>query len=219
MYFVVTELSDSRLFLREFRQTFHTTGAVLPSGGSLARALARFVGGSDRPRRILEVGPGTGAVTRAIVRQMGADDRLDLVEANESFVARLREHFQNDPQLQLVAARTQIIHGRAECLFGEVRYDAIVSGLPFNNFNASEVKRILATLVEQLHIGGTLSFFEYIGVRRARYFLSRMDERVRLKAIGVALDEVLLPHEFCRERVWRNVPPAWVHHVRVADCV
>ena len=60
--------ADYRVFWREFRENFHTTGAVLPSGRSLAAALCYYLNGDGRPKRILEVGPGTGAVTRTIVR-------------------------------------------------------------------------------------------------------------------------------------------------------
>ena len=38
----------SRL-LREFRQHYHTTGAIAPSGRPLAAALARFVTGHEQP--------------------------------------------------------------------------------------------------------------------------------------------------------------------------
>ncbi len=65
-------LTDHRVFWREFRRNFHTTGAVLPSGRALARALTRYVAaGAAGPRRILEVGPGTGAVTTVLVDRLG----------------------------------------------------------------------------------------------------------------------------------------------------
>ena len=86
--------ADYRVFLREFRRTFESTGAVLPSGPALSAALAHYVrdgANGTGGRRILEVGPGTGAVTHHIVRAMRADDRLDLVERNAEFVARLHE--------------------------------------------------------------------------------------------------------------------------------
>jgi phospholipid N-methyltransferase len=66
-------MREYRLFWREFRQNFHTTGAILPSGRALARALARFVRAERSRVRILEVGPGTGAVTREIVAALPAD--------------------------------------------------------------------------------------------------------------------------------------------------
>src|SRR3954469_16237682 len=109
-------LTDYRIFWRQFREAYHSTGAVLPSGKALARALARFVredsssggraplrvaangegnGLADEPtpgrslqgrgskgRRILEVGPGTGAVTVQILGDMRPCDRLVMVERN-----------------------------------------------------------------------------------------------------------------------------------------
>ena len=84
-------LADCRLFLQEFRRNFHSTGALAPSGQRLARTLAHYVNHrtDDRPKRILEVGPGTGAVTRQIIRRMHPADRLDLVEINEAFAAQV----------------------------------------------------------------------------------------------------------------------------------
>ena len=207
-------LSDYRLFLREFIQSFHTTGAILPSGRKLASALVRYVNNPDRPRRILEVGPGTGAVTRRLVAAMGPDDCLDLVELNEHFVNRLKEQFASDPAFLAVAGRTNIFHCSVEDLPQDQKYDLVISGLPLNNFSAELVERILKILVGVLKPGGTLSFFEYIAVRSARSLISAGKERTRLRGISRALGE-LFKNEIRRDWVWPNVPPAWVHHVRV----
>jgi phosphatidylethanolamine/phosphatidyl-N-methylethanolamine N-methyltransferase len=216
-------LSDNALFLREFFRNFHTTGAILPSGRRLAAALARFVEESDDPvafpgnnasRRILEVGPGTGAVTRRIIAVMRPADCLDLVELNESFVRQLEGRFASDPEFQPVANRARVLHCPIEELPRGQRYDRIVSGLPLNNFAADDVERILAVLVELLASGGVLSFFEYIAVRRARSLVSGRLERTRLRGIDRAMRAVLDVGEFRRDTVLQNVPPAWVHHVR-----
>jgi len=207
-------LSEYRLFLREYARSFRTTGAILPSGRWLANALARFVIGDGSGQQILEVGPGTGAVTRRIATRMGPADRLHLVELNDTFVAELRAALGQEPVLQRVADRTQLFHSAVESLPGEACYDVVISGLPLNNFTASEVEQILAKLAGLLKPGGTLSFFEYIAIRHARTLVSGRAERDRLRGIGRALGAVLGPHEFRRDWVWPNVPPAWVHHVR-----
>ena len=209
-------LSECGLFLKEFLRNFHTTGAILPSGRFLAAALARFVGQqSAGARRILEVGPGTGAVTRRIIAALGPRDQLDLVELNESFVQRLRDRFQTDPAFQPAARRTRVLHCPVEELPQDGSYDLIISGLPLNNFSVAEVERILAALSGLLKPGGTISFFEYIAVRRLRALLSGHAERARLRGIGKALGVILNGHEIRRDRIWPNVPPAWVHHVRL----
>jgi phosphatidylethanolamine/phosphatidyl-N-methylethanolamine N-methyltransferase len=208
-------LNDHRLFFRQFRENFHTTGSIAPSSRWLSQALARYVPGRQPERRILEVGPGTGAVTRWIAPQLTAGDRLDLVEMNGEFVARLRHRFETDPALQPVADRVQIFHQAVEKLPGGRGYDAVISGLPLNNFSAELVEHLLGTLVGLLAPGGTLSFFEYVAVRPAKLLVSRGSERTRLRAIGGQLDRLLGASEFHRECVLRNLPPAWVHHVRV----
>jgi phospholipid N-methyltransferase len=180
----------------------------------LAAALSRFVTGDGVGQRILEVGPGTGAVTRRIAARMGAADRLDLVELNDAFVASLRTALAQESALQRIADRTQLFHSAVEQLPGEGCYDVIISGLPLNNFAPSEVEQILAKLAALLKPGGTLSFFEYIALRHARTLVSGRAERARLRGIGRALAAVLDGHEVRRDWVWPNVPPAWVHHVR-----
>jgi phospholipid N-methyltransferase len=89
----------------------------------------------------------------------------------------------------------------------------IVSGLPLNNFQADDVRQILAAFTRLLKPGGTLSFFEYIAVRPARSLVSNASERKRLREIGAAMREVLL-HEVRRDWIFPNIPPAWVHHVQ-----
>jgi phosphatidylethanolamine/phosphatidyl-N-methylethanolamine N-methyltransferase len=216
--------AENALFFREYLRNFHSTGAVLPSGRFLAAALARFVGGRSpngeaaasaaSPRRILEVGPGTGAVTRRIIARMSKADSLDLVELNETFVRQLQDRFEREPAFQAVADRARVLHCAIEDLPRQHTYDVIVSGLPLNNFSAALVEQILTTLVDLLSAEGTLSFFEYIAVRGARALVSGRAERARLRGVAQAMRAVLDPHEFRREAVWLNVPPAWVHHVR-----
>ena len=162
-------MAESALFFREFVRNFHTTGAILPSGRFLAAALARFVANrSPGPKRILEVGPGTGAVTRRIIHKMGRADRLDLVELNGAFVERLEQRFRAEPAFHAVAQRSRVLHCPVEELPPGDSYDVIVSGLPLNNFAVADVERLLAAMTGRLASGGTLSFFEYIAVRPAR---------------------------------------------------
>lgn len=220
---MASKLADYRVFLGEFRRNFHSTGAILPSGRSLGRALSRFVrdgntasGDEGVGRKILEVGPGTGAVTARIIRGMRTDDQLDLVELNDQFVARLRDRLQHDQAFAAARDRTTIFHLPVEQLEGQGSYDLIVSGLPLNNFSVEAVDTILAALRRLLKPGGTMSFFEYIGVRPIRAIVSGRAERKRLRDVGQSINRVIAEHEIRRDLIWPNVPPAWVHHVQLA---
>jgi phosphatidylethanolamine/phosphatidyl-N-methylethanolamine N-methyltransferase len=216
-------LAESTLFFREYVRNFRTTGAILPSGRQLAAALTRFIDGrhgdvpaptSRQSKKILEVGPGTGAVTRRILDRMGPEDRLDLVELNEAFVDKLRHRFRTEPAFQTAADRSKVWHCPVEELPGDERYDVVVSGLPLNNFSVSEVERLLTVLTDRLAPCGTLSFFEYIALRRARTLISGRAERTRLQGIGRAMQALFDRCQIRRDAVWLNVPPAWVHHIR-----
>jgi phospholipid N-methyltransferase len=218
-------LVDYRVFWRQFRQAYQTTGAVLPSGRALAAALCHYVrhanasgsrplrGAEDRARRILEVGPGTGAVTGRILRDMGPHDQLVLVERNAEFVARLRERLATDVMFADAHARISIVQASIED-FAEEPFDVIISGLPLNNFTANVVEAILDKLRRLLAVGGTLSFFEYVAIRRFKSAVSGAADRQRVREVASLLTRILEKHEMRRDCVWANVPPAWVHHVR-----
>ncbi len=213
---MASRIADCRLFLSEFRRNFRTTGAILPSGRRLSAALVHFVDKvpDHRPRRILEVGPGTGAVTRHLIRMMQPTDRLDLVELNQSFVDCLNDRFCSDPEFQPAAYRCRVLHCAIEDLPAETAYDVILSGLPMNNFAVAEVEHILGILRRLARPGATISFFEYMGIRRLKAAISGPRERTRLRGIGRVVGGLLKDHEIRRDRIWSSVPPAYVHHVR-----
>lgn len=209
--------SDLRLFLQEFRQTYRTTGAIAPSGKALSRALARFVrppAGATAARRILEVGPGTGAVTCALIAALDPRDSLDLVELNDRFAERIRERMANDPAFQPAKARMRLFHQSVDALPDEPRYDVIVSGLPLNNFAVADVRHLLDVMLGRLAIGGVMSFFEYVCIRGMKAVVSGRAERERLRGIAATMQQLLDEREIHRDLVWTNLPPAWVHHVR-----
>src|SRR5689334_23151278 len=116
--------ADYRVFWQQFRRAYNSTGALLPSGRPLCRALSRFVrngqvagagstgaegtsaarhNGNDsvtKSRRILEVGPGTGAVTLQIISDMRPNDQLVLVERNQEFVDHLSQRLHETPEIE-----------------------------------------------------------------------------------------------------------------------
>lgn len=212
----MNRLSDYQTFLTQFLRSHETTGSVMPSGRALGTALCRYVGYGGS-QKILEAGPGTGAVTGCIIDRMRQDDELWMVELNPTFAAHLRGAFQEKPAFRSAASRCHLIEGSVGELgpMGkEGQFDLIISGLPLNNFSSEDVRDILQAYAKLLRPGGILSFFQYILIRPAKMFVSVGSERTRLKGVGQVLEGVLREREFAREWVWVNVPPAWVHHIR-----
>jgi phospholipid N-methyltransferase len=208
--------SSYRVFLEQFWKRYHTTGAILPSGRRLSKALCRFAAQSKgRPRQILEVGPGTGPATAQLVRLLATnDDRLRIVELNDDFVEFLRQRFSSEPEFQQVADRCEIVHDSLQNLPHDTQYDVIVSGLPLNNFSLELVESLLSCFERLLKPGGVVSFFEYIAIRRAKAAVSGRHDRQRLQGIARLIDSFLSGREIHRDSVLLNVPPAWVHHVQ-----
>jgi phosphatidylethanolamine/phosphatidyl-N-methylethanolamine N-methyltransferase len=209
----MNRFGDYRAFLTQVLRNYQTTGAVMPSGRALAAALCRHVG-SGSPQRILEAGPGTGAVTRRLIERMRPEDRLWLVELNPIFAAHLRSAFAERPAFRAVADRCHLVEGSLQQLGQDGQFDLVVSGLPLNNFSPDNVRQILAAYSKLLKPNGILSFFEYILIRDAKTMVSVGAERRRLKGVGEAINSVVARYEFAREWIWPNVPPAWVHHLR-----
>lgn len=205
--------NESRAFFRQFRRQFHSTGSLLPSSRYLARALTRPWRSRKRPARILEVGPGTGALTRWIVPLLGAEDRLDLVELNESFVVYLRQRLSQEEAFVSVRDRVRLFHADIEGFEADVHYDFIISGLPLNNFSADLVERIFQRFFELLEPGGMLSYFEYMYVRRLRCLTALGRSRTPRLALDAVLNQQLDQYQTGRDRVLRNFPPAWAHHL------
>ncbi len=210
-------LREHREFYRQFRERFETTGAIAPSSRFLARALTRPLRQRSVPRRVLEVGPGTGAVTRAIVRSLGPDDQFDLVEINPEFADLLRQRFANDPNFQHVADRTTVHEVALQNFTADATYDVVISGLPFNNFPSALVEELIDACLHHVSDQGSLSFFEYMFVRSIRRRTSAEDARRRLAEIEAILQNRFSQYRSRTDWVFANLPPAWVQHLVKSD--
>ncbi len=207
-------LKDHWEFWRQFRQQFETTGAIAPSSRFLARAMTGPMARRDRPGRILEIGPGTGAVTQRIVRLLRPEDRFDLVELNETFAGLLRDRFEHDNNYRAVADRSAVHVCPIQDFAATEPYDVIISGLPLNNFPAELVRSIFETYFKLLAPSGTLSYFEYMYVRPMRKLVANPAEKARLTDLDRIANDYLSKYRIRRSWVFVNLPPAWVQHLR-----
>jgi phosphatidylethanolamine/phosphatidyl-N-methylethanolamine N-methyltransferase len=83
---------DETRFLKSWIERPLLTGAVMPSGKFLAKAMAAQVDLRE-PGPIVEIGPGTGPVTEALIARGVPQERLVLVEFNPDFIELLRKRF------------------------------------------------------------------------------------------------------------------------------
>ncbi len=201
-------------FFKQFRQRFHTTGAIAPSSRFLARAMTGPLRKRKSAARVLEIGPGTGAVTRHIVHSLTLEDHFDLVEINEAFAGMLRSRFENDADYCRVAEISDIHTKPLQEFSVDEPYDFIISGLPLNNFSPELVQEIFESYFRLLAPGGVLSYFEYMFVRGVRKRMSGKSERQRFRSLESIILPYLKEQRMRTSWVFPNFPPAWVQHLR-----
>jgi phospholipid N-methyltransferase len=202
-------------FLRESRRHFRDTGSLLPSSRFLARALVAEMRQRETPGRILEVGPGTGSVTAQILRYLLPGDQLDLVEVNSHFIGLLRDRFARERKFRRHQDAVCLIHDAVENLRGEGAYDHIISGLPLNNFSVAQVREVYRVYQRLLKPGGTLTYYEYVWIRRLQSPFVNRHERRRLFRVGRLVARYIRAYQVRSKGVFMNVPPAIVRHLRL----
>ena len=179
-------LGDQLRFLGRLAANPHQVGAIAPSSGRLARAMAEEAdpacGG-----RVLELGPGTGVVTRALIARGFAPERIVAIEYDQHFALALRDR----------CPGVTVIHGDAFCLVktvgGDERFAAIISSLPLLNFPPASRQSLIGDALARLEFGAPFIQFSY----------------------GLS-PPVAAPEGACvrlAARVWLNLPPAlvWVY--------
>lgn len=178
---------DGLQFLRSWIEKPLATGAVMPSGRPLARAMAHCVDRSiDGP--VIELGPGTGAVTSALVEQGIAPSRLVLVEFNPVFCRLMRSRYPEATVIRGDAyALKRLLAGRLSSPAA-----AIVSGLP------------LFTKPLEARLGLVSDAFTLLA-----------PQAPFIQFTYAMVSPVPRSHADARacERVWLNIPPArvWVY--------
>lgn len=202
-----TQCSGTTLFFDQARSNFGDVGAVAPSSSSLARTMAAPLGRYRSPRTVLEIGAGTGAVTAALIDRLDVDDRLDVVESNQAFAQALQSVTE---ACAVTSPRTTVHTTRIEEFESAVRYDVIVSGLPFTNFTPDEVGMILDRYDALLADSGSIVYFAYFGTRRIRSVTASLNEAHRHTAVEKLLFDYRQRFDTSAATVWRNLPPAQV---------
>jgi len=208
-------IRPNRIFLQSAAKDFKRTGAVAPSSAALGYTITGELSRrADKPIRVLEVGGGTGSITRAIARAIQQTDRLDVYEINPIFSAVINRRLQEDHAFRGARSNIAVYNEAIENIDRSLRYDFIISCLPFTNFEPAKVREIFEIYRVLLNPGGVCSFFEYVLIRNARRFISgNALERRRVAEVTQTVGEYLQLYSYKRDIVLLNLPPAVVHHI------
>lgn len=159
-------------------------------------------------QRILEVGPGTGAVTKHILANLQEGDSFHIVELNTEFCLHLEQHLlepfrttNSGSGIEVVLHNTPIEEASLEG-----KFDTIICGLPFNNFPIGLVQHLFDVMFGLLSSDGELVYFEYLGMRWLKRVFGlpamRKDTKLRTTDIQSRFEK----QQGCQCAVWRNIP-------------
>ena len=171
-------------FLKEALHAPLRVGAVAPSSPRLAEMMARRAV-ADRPRQILEVGAGDGAITKALLAARSKETHLLICERSETFRPALEQLLADETNVTLFIGDVQAL---SDSWSGQI--DVIVSGLPFASFSATLRHDLLAQFQTLLRSGGHFIAFQYT--------------RFQFKMFRDYFQEHSYSHTFY------NLPPAYV---------
>lgn len=149
---------DQWLFLRHFRKSPRTVGAIAPSSRRLACAM---LDGLDltagRSTRVVELGPGTGAITSEIARRLPDDAVCLAIDLDPVFIARVSARW---PRIDSICDRAERLVEIAQSR-QLLPIDHIISGLPFASLPSASARAIADAIVASLRVGGTFTTFQY----------------------------------------------------------
>ena len=203
-------------FLRQFLRRPKVIGAVAPSSRALATAVCGPYRRAAGSVRLLEVGAGTGSITRHIGTILGSDDRLDLCEIYPELASVLaRDVLTNGDFAPAVAdGRVRLLNMPVQEIDEPNGYDFVISGLPLTSFDLESVRSILEVIRRALKPGGVFSYFEYIALRPLSRTCAVGRRRARIRGVSAFLTRHIRDHQFSRQTVLANFPPAHARHFR-----
>ena len=205
-------------FWQQFWRQNTTTGAVTPSSRYLASAMVRQLRRhrkkpATEPLRVVEMGPGTGAITREIARLLQPGDALDCYEINEGLARHLQHRVATDELFEAVRDRVCVHMMPAQFAHLENAARFVICSVPLNNLEPEAVDNIFRVGARILGRRGWFTYFEYIALPTLKWYVSDAVERRRIEGVWKAKRMHRAGHTET-EIVWANIPPARAVHRR-----
>ncbi len=161
-------------------------------------------------KKVLEVGCGIGSFTKEILKTLRAGDTFHIVELNPEFCnvveKRLLAPFRaNNPDIDVHMHNMSIEEAKIDCTF-----DAIICGLPFNNFPVTRVQNLFEVMLGLLKKDAVLSYFEYLGIRSIKSLFGFSSVRKETKKRTADINKRFRKHHGKQVNVYKNIPPSRV---------
>ncbi|RIL02191.1 MAG: hypothetical protein DCC75_13355 [Proteobacteria bacterium] len=210
---------DNIVFIKEFLREFQATGTAFPTSKWAAKALTSPINQrKERPHlKILELGPGTGAVTLRILERMHPGDELTLCEINPRFMEVIKEKIQESPLALPHLANINYHCCPVQELPENDKFDVIICAIPFLNLERSTVEEIFAKLKNISSSETIMTYYEYIGLRSVGKVVSPPKRKKRIRELDLFFRGLFSTHLSFKTRIWLNLLPINIYVLKRID--
>ncbi len=98
----------------------------------------------------------------------------------------------------------------------EGKFDAVICGLPFNNFPLDLVEHLFEVMFGLMKEGSELAYFEYLGMRGLKTTFGTPSIRKETRRRTVDINHRFSARSGTKRTIWRNLPSCRV--VRLKQC-
>ena len=191
-------IREQSRFLREFFTKPSVVGAIAPSSRGLTRKMVEWIDWSQA-RHVVEYGPGTGVFTGQILAELQPGSKFFAIEISPRFVALLAHSHPHVRVYQDSVGNVATLCAREEM----PQVDAILCGLPWAAFSATDQAAYLDAMMTVLRPGGQFVTFAYL-----QGLLLPAGQRFRKQL------QRYFSHVERSPTAWFNLPPAFVYRCR-----
>ncbi len=170
----------------------------------------------SKNQRILEVGAGTGAFTKEILKNLNDGDELHIVELSDDFCQSLEDTIITNFREVNKNIKVVLHNSPIEDADIEGKFDAVICGLPFNNFPVDFVQHLFEVMFGLMEDGAELAYFEYLGMRGLKMVFGTQSIRREARRRTVDINHRYSARGGSKRTVWRNLPSCRV--VRLKQC-
>ncbi|CAM1344163.1 class I SAM-dependent methyltransferase [Tenacibaculum amylolyticum] len=169
-----------RSFFTEAVKTIKTSGTIRPSSKYLIQNCLDDLNFKNA-NLILEFGTGNGCITEQILNKMNENSILISFETNKVFYEYCKEKFKNTPQL-IILNESAFHFPNKIANFSLLEPDLIISSLPLQLFEKTEVLSFIVNIHNSLRKNGTFVQYQYsLGVyKKLQYYFKKVTLRLTL---------------------------------------
>jgi phosphatidylethanolamine/phosphatidyl-N-methylethanolamine N-methyltransferase len=205
---ILMVLAESCTIYKAYQKNPRRVGEVVPCSSRVAKKLTELIRPEYSPKRILEVGAGSGAMTSKIITKMNENDHLDLVEIEPILCDVLKEKFGHVKNVSIHCTDFLQWHPKD-------KYDYVISTLPFNSFPHDLVQKLIDHLIDVSKDGANLSFVELKWLSSFRKIAMNKAEKEKFQKTLDTAGNFYKKYALYDTNVYMNFPPIIIYHLKI----